>query len=298
MKVVAFDIETVPDYMGVNMKDYLYLKNRGQRERTEEEVERDISFNPFTLYVISVAMVEMDEGGIRRCKVVYASDEGEEEQGSPAWCDGYEVEWSPVRMRVVENELYDIENRILEAFWDFVRDASKLVSFNGYDFDGYVIRIRSMLHGIRPSTNLLRAGRDEEGHTDLLRLLSNYDRSKRLTLDFICRKFGIYVSKDRIDGSRVAEEFFKGNYRLIAEYNLKDALALAQLYLKVRDFLGLPAPRPPSENQVRKLAVLLRKIGDREFDQVVDLIANSHLTSQEVSGIISLLERIERNLPV
>ncbi len=295
MRVVAFDIETVPDYMGVNMKDYLYLKNRGQRERTEEEVERDISFNPFTLYVISIAMVEIEGDHIRRCQVVYASDE-EEGGGVPSWCREYEVVWEPIRMRVVENELYDIEGKILKAFWEFVKGAGRLVSFNGYDFDGYVIKIRSMLHEIRPTNNLLEGGKDS--HLDLLRFLSNQDRSKRLTLEFICRKFGIYTSKDRIDGSRVAEEFFKGNYRLIGEYNLKDALALAQLYLKVKDFIVAPPPKEPSDSQAARLAVVVRKVGTLGFDEIKERALTSGLSSQEISTAIRVLERIEKGLPV
>ncbi|MDQ7039236.1 MAG: ribonuclease H-like domain-containing protein [Aquificota bacterium] len=294
MRVVAFDIETVPDYMGVNMKDYLYLKNRGQRERTEEEVERDISFNPFTLYVISVALVEIVGDRIERCSVIYASDGSDREQ-TPPWCAEYDVRWEPVVMGVVENEIYDIEEKILSSFWEFVEGADRLVSFNGHDFDGYVIRVRSMLHDLKPSSSLLRGGRDDT-HIDLLKFLSNYDRSKRLTLEFICRKFGIPTTKDRIDGSRVAEEFFKGNYRLIAEYNLKDALALAQLYLKVKDFLEHPVHRHPSEQQAKKLTVLLQKIGRISFDKVKDAVLSGDVSSEEVSKVIDVLERLEKTL--
>ena len=296
MRVVAFDIETVPDYMGVNMKDYLYLKNRGQRERTEEEVERDISFNPFTLYVISVALVEIEEDRIAKCFVTYASDENEH-VGSPPWCARYNIEWKPVAMEVVENEIYKIEERILEEFWKFVEGADRLVSFNGHDFDGYVIRIRSMLHDIKPTSSLLREGRSD-GHLDLLRFLSNYDRSKRLTLEFICRKFGIHITKERMDGSRVAEEFFKGNYRLIAEYNLKDAIALAQLYLKVKDFLPFKDEDPPTESQVNFLTDLLRDLGSRKPEEIKEAVFNENLSFSEVKTALSVLSKLRNRLSV
>ncbi len=298
MRVVAFDIETVPDYMGVNLKDYLYLKTRGQRERTEEEVERDISFNPFTLYVISLAMVTVEDDRIREGQVIYASDmSGSEHSQKFTTGNGEEVNvrFVPVTEDVVEDKLYDIEHEILRTFWERLKGGvDRLISFNGYDFDGYVIRIRSMLHGLLPTSNLLED--QDGGHVDLLRSLSGWDRAKRFSLDFICRKFGIYTPKDRIDGSKVAEEFFKGNYRLIAEYNLKDTLALAQLYLKIKDFLWVRPPRPASEAQINKIAAILSKICSLDFNQVKDAVRNHVTVSKEANTIINLLEDIEKRI--
>ena len=298
MRVVAFDIETVPDYMGVNLKDYLYLKTRGQRERTEEEVERDISFNPFTLYVISLAMVTVEDDRIREGQVIYASDmSGSEHSQKFTTGNGEEVtvRFVPVTEDVVEDKLYDIEHEILRTFWERLKGGvDRLISFNGYDFDGYVIRIRSMLHGLLPTSNLLED--QDGGHVDLLRSLSGWDRAKRFSLDFICRKFGIYTPKDRIDGSKVAEEFFKGNYRLIAEYNLKDTLALAQLYLKIKDFLWVRPPRPASEAQINKIAAILSKICSLDFNQVKDAVKNHVTVSKEANTIINLLEDIEKRI--
>ena len=298
MRVVAFDIETVPDYMGVNLKDYLYLKTRGQRERTEEEVERDISFNPFTLYVISLAMVTVEDDRIREGQVIYASDmSGSEHSQKFTTGNGEEVNvrFVPVTEDVVEDKLYDIEHEILRTFWERLKGGvDRLISFNGYDFDGYVIRIRSMLHGLLPTSNLLED--QDGGHVDLLRSLSGWDRAKRFSLDFICRKFGIYTPKDRIDGSKVAEEFFKGNYRLIAEYNLKDTLALAQLYLKIKDFLWVRPPKPASEAQINKIAAILSKICPLDFNQVKDAVKNHVTASKEANTIINLLEDIEKRI--
>ncbi len=298
MRVVAFDIETVPDYMGVNLKDYLYLKTRGQRERTEEEVERDISFNPFTLYVISLAMVTVEDDRIREGQVIYASDmSGSEHSQRFTTGNGEEVtvRFVPVTEDVVEDKLYDIEHEILRTFWERLKGGvDRLISFNGYDFDGYVIRIRSMLHGLLPTSNLLED--QDGGHVDLLRSLSGWDRAKRFSLDFICRKFGIYTPKDRIDGSKVAEEFFKGNYRLIAEYNLKDTLALAQLYLKIKDFLWVRPPKPASEAQINKIAAILSKICPLDFNQVKDAVKNHVTASKEANTIINLLEDIEKRI--
>ncbi len=300
MRVIAFDIETVPDYMGVNLKDYLYLKSRGRRERTEEEVERDISFNPFTSYVISVAMVTVEGDAITGGEVFYASDTGgAEERVGFRTGDGseFEVEFLPVRREAVEDRLFDIEDEILSRFWERLSyPVDRIVTFNGYDYDCHVIKVRSMIHGIRPTSSLLDSEPKEERHVDLLRVLSGHDRSKRFSLDFICRKFGIYTPKDRIDGSKVAEEFFKGNYRTIAEYNLKDTVALAQLYLRIKDFLKPPSRNPASESQLRKIAAILKDISGINFDEAFSIARDRITNSEEAGRVIDLLEDVRKRL--
>ena len=296
MRVIAFDIETVPDYMGVNLKDYFYLKNRGQRERTEEEVERDISFNPFTLYIISLAMVFIEDDEIKKGYVLYASDrDGNEEDVEFPWGDEQvlEVKFISFGGNAVEDRLYDVEERILNSFWKVIRSGiDRLVSFNGHEFDGHVIKVRSMIHGIKPTTDILDDFWD--GHVDLLKKLSGGDRGKRFTLEFICRKFGISTPKDRIDGGKVAEEFFKGNYRLIAEYNLKDSLALAQLYLRIRDFINPPPHKPPTDTQIKAISAILSRLVGEDFESVEKAVIDSIKRSGEASAVIKLLKEIEK----
>ena len=296
MRVIAFDIETVPDYMGVNLKDYFYLKNRGQKERTEEEVERDISFNPFTLYIISLSMVLIEEDEIKEGYVFYASDrDGNEEYVEFPWGDGQvlEVKFISFGGNAVEDRLYDVEEKILNHFWSTVKGkVDRLISFNGHEFDGHVVKVRSMIHGIKPTTDIL----DDlwDGHVDLLKKISEGDRGKRFTLEFICRKFGISTPKDRIDGGKVAEEFFKGNYRLIAEYNLKDSLALAQLYLRIRDFIKPPPHKPPTDRQIMKISAILTKFTNKDFNSVEKAVRDFIRKFEEARSLINLLEEIEK----
>ena len=297
MKVLAFDVETVPDLNGINYRDFLYLRTRGRKERKDEEIEREISFNPFTLFVVSVSLTSVEEGKIKGSSVMYVADMGEEARTEEVYyAEGRKVsvDYIPVRTDFVEGKLYELEERVLELFWEKVEGADRLVSFNGYSFDGYVLKIRSMLHGIDIPYRFLR---DRRFHTDLLHFLSNGEKEKRYSLDFVCRKFGIHTPKDIIDGSKVAEEFYKGNYRTIALYNLKDSLALAQLYLKLRKYLTEePFEEPPTENQMRYLVDLISQLTGLDQEGVKEILtdfAEGNLNKRSVSVLIEIVKRLK-----
>ncbi len=295
MRVLAFDIETVPDFNGINYRDYQYLRSRGKKDKTEEEFTKEFSFNPFTLFVVSVSGVYVSDGGIDKGFVLYMAGLGSSPRVEEVfYAEGrsLEVEYEPLVADFVEGKLYDLEERILERFWERVQDCDLLVSFNGQKFDGYILKIRSMLHDLTFPASMLR-----DRHIDLMTFLSNGEKSKQYRLDFICRKFNIHTPKDIIDGSKVAEEFYKGNYETIALYNLKDSVALAQLYLKLRKYLGhgeFPT-EPFTELQFRKLRVILRKLTELE-DEVLKNALSVHFGKRNLSELISLLESIERQI--
>jgi len=300
MKVVAFDIETVPDLNGVNYRDFVYLKSRGRKDRKDEDMEREISFNPFTLFVVSVSTTTVEGEEIKESTVVYASDLKEERRSEEVYyAEGraVKVDYVPVKTDFVEGKLYELEESVLHAFWEEVSRADKLVSFNGYGFDGYVLKIRSMIHGIDIPQRFLK---DKKFHLDLLHFLSNGEREKRYSLDFVCRKFGINTPKDIIDGSKVAEEFYKGNYRTIALYNLKDSLALAQLYLKVKKYLADESvEEPPTENQMKYLVDLISQltgIGQDEVKGVLTEFTEGGLNKKSVSVLIEIVRKL-RDVP-
>ncbi|WP_457601188.1 ribonuclease H-like domain-containing protein [Hydrogenivirga sp.] len=298
MRVLAFDIETVPDLNGLNYRDYRYLKHRGKRDRTEEDLEREFSLNPFTLFVVSVAGTFVEEGEITESFVVYASDlssEDREEEVFYAEGSSVRVRYVPLRVDFVEGKLAELEAELLRAFWQEVSGADRLVSFNGYSFDGYVLKLRSMIHGLDIPEVFLKS---REFHIDLMHFLSNGEREKRFRFDFICRKFGIHTPKDIIDGSRVSEEFYGGNYETIALYNLKDSVALAQLYQRVRKYIGEEAvvEAPPTEKQLAFLIDLMSGLTGMEratVERVIgELIENESITRKNVSLIIEILKRL------
>jgi len=292
---LAFDIETVPDLNGLSYRDYQYLRFRGRKDRSEEEVAKEFSLNPFTLFVVSVSGVFVESGSIEEGFVIYLSNlSSEEREEEVFYSEGksVRVRYSPIRADFVEGKLYLLEEELLKRFWEEVGRADRIVSFNGYSFDGYVLKVRSMLHGLDVPENFLK---NRTFHTDLMHFLSNGEREKRFRFDFVCRKFGVHSPKDIIDGSRVAEEFYKGNYETIALYNLKDSLALAQLYKRLRKYIGEEhEEESPTEKQLKYLADLIMQVAGLERETVERLVEGltGSTSKRDISTIIELLKRI------
>ena len=296
MRVLAFDIETVPDLNGLSYRDYQYLRYRGKKDKSEEEVRQEFSLNPFTLFVVSVSGTLIENGEIGEGFVFYVSNlSSEEREEEVFYSEGssVRVRYTPIRADFVEGKLYYLEEEVLKRFWEEVGRVDRLVSFNGYSFDGYVLKVRSMLHGLDMPESFLR---DRSFHVDLMHFLSNGEREKRFRFDFVCRKFGVYSPKDIIDGSKVAEEFYKGSYETIALYNLKDSLALAQLYTKLRRYIGEEVEEEsPTERQLNYLIDLITQVSGLEREIVERFVGElgESTSRRDMSTIIDIFKRIK-----
>jgi hypothetical protein len=124
---------------------------------------------------------------------------------------------------------------MLSSFWAGVKKYGEFVSFNGRSFDVPFLMIRSAIHKIRPSVDLL-ANRylssqpESARHIDLFDQLSFYGASRRKgSLHLYCNAFGIRSRKARgITGDEVVS-LFAEKYQEIAEYNSWDLIA-GELY--------------------------------------------------------------------
>ncbi|MGC8778688.1 MAG: ribonuclease H-like domain-containing protein, partial [Candidatus Caldatribacteriaceae bacterium] len=234
MLVSVVDIETCGLVEELHYLDYRYLKNRG-REKSDEEVERSLSLNPFLLHVISVALVHMRDDKIEEGVVYYLSGRAEEESLQRVAIEGEEVEmtYHPVPCPRIPRDLADGERMLLESFWTEIQGSERLVTYNGRNFDLPILRLRSMLYNlpVRKDLELARYGRSDF-HLDLVDFLFLKDEQK-YSLDFVCRRFGLPLGKGGMDGSKVNEVFLRGGYREIAEYNGNDTLMTALLYLRL-----------------------------------------------------------------
>lgn len=129
------------------------------------------------------------------------------------------------------------EAEMLASFWQGATKYDEFVSFNGRSFDVPFLMIRSAIHKIRPSVDLL-ANRylssqpESSKHIDLFDQLSFYGASRRKgSLHLYCNAFGIRSPKARgITGDEVAGLFAEKKYQEIAEYNSWDLIATAELY--------------------------------------------------------------------
>lgn len=130
------------------------------------------------------------------------------------------------------------EKAMLQVFWNLAEHAEEFVTFNGRAFDLPFMMIRSAIHGIRPSKDLLSnryLSLQKYGakHVDLLDQLTFYGAVYRHkgSLHLWTRAFGIASPKaDGITGDDVGRLFKAGEFLKIAQYNVGDLKATRALY--------------------------------------------------------------------
>lgn len=115
-----------------------------------------------------------------------------------------------------------------------------LCAHNGKEFDFPYIARRMLINGIRLPNIINNAGKKpwEVAHLDTLELWKFGDYKNYTSLDLLSAVFGIPTPKEDIDGSMVADVFYKDqDLDRIAEYCQRDTLTVAQLLLC---YLGKP----------------------------------------------------------
>lgn len=136
------------------------------------------------------------------------------------------------------------EKEMLEKFWALATRYTHFVTYSGRSLDMPFLLLRSAIHGIKPTKDLMRARylyqqSPDAIHIDLFEQLSFYGSASRLGgLHLACRAFGIDTPKDgEIDGSKVGQFYRDKKYVEIARYNARDLASTAQLYEKWNTFL-------------------------------------------------------------
>jgi 3'-5' exonuclease len=211
---VVFDIETLAmpfESFDADQQEYL-LKFAVDDKGRAEAMER-LSLGPLTARVIAIAMMNPDT---QRGQVFY------EHPGGERWTDEQAlVEYLPV----------EDEKAILTHFWNAVARFSQFITFNGRSFDCPFLITRSAVHGIPMTRNLMPYRYDVKEHYDLMEQMTFYGASRKYSLDFICKSFGIHSPKaDGITGKDLASLHAAGRYPDIARYCLGDVIATAELH--------------------------------------------------------------------
>ncbi|HEX9163293.1 MAG TPA: ribonuclease H-like domain-containing protein [Thermoanaerobaculia bacterium] len=224
MKKLVIDIETV----GVPWEEHdAYVREyliKGMSEAEAEEEKRRGALSPFTGRIVAIGVVNAETG--RSCAM-------------------YEV---PGQTEVITRRdgnrtlISGNEKQILEKFWDYLDRADRFISFNGRQFDGPFLMIRSAIHGVPPKRDLIGNRYRFHPNCDLRQVL-NFNgtvnpRQMKFNLDLACKAFGIVSSKrDGMDGRSVEALYRAGRYEDIALYCLEDVRATSELYLKLEQTL-------------------------------------------------------------
>jgi len=136
----------------------------------------------------------------------------------------------------------DDELKLLKEFCDMLNKYSIkkeifLCAHNGKEFDfPYLVR-RMLINGIKLPKIIDVAGKKpwEVPFIDTLELWKFGDYKHYTSLELLAHLFEISSPKDDIDGSMVAEIFYKeNNIKRIVEYCEKDVLTVAQLLLRYK----------------------------------------------------------------
>jgi hypothetical protein len=282
MKTIAFDIETYGNSEILTSDDIKYLQTRGGKERTEEEVLAELGFNPYALNIIAIALTTIEDDVIKKTAVHYISDGSEGTGFEDLPYDGslVPVEYKPVILDPFEDNTVECERKILDAFWSGIEDADRIISFNGLEFDAPVIRLRCIINGLTVKKDILgqRYGKGNAFHLDIMDFLCNQNSFHKFNFDFTCRRLGIESPKKGLDGAKVGEAFKNKQYRDIATYNAMDTIALAQLYLRLGQYISTEksnSASTPTQSQLNYLKSLLAKAAcqtDQAFSSAMSSI--------------------------
>jgi 3'-5' exonuclease len=224
MKKLVIDIETV----GVPWEEHdPYVREyliKGMSEAEAEEEKRRGALSPFTGQIVAIGVVNAETG--RSCAM-------------------YEV---PGQTEVITQKdgnrtmISGSEKQILEKFWEYIDRDDRFISFNGRQFDGPFLMIRSAIRGLPPKRDLVGNRYRFHPNCDLREVL-NFNgtinpRQMRFNLDLACKSFGIVSSKtEGMDGRAVETLYRAGRYEDIATYCLEDVRATCELYLKLEKTL-------------------------------------------------------------
>lgn len=226
MATLIFDIETVgEDFEALDETTRGGLTRWLEQEAGEEgyeealqELKDGLGFSPLTGQIVAIGMLDRE----KQKGAVYYQAPGANE---------VEIEEGGVKFKPLS------EKAMLESFWKGCREYSDFVTFNGRGFDVPYLIVRSAVHGIRPSKDLMR-GRylyqqaPEARHIDLLDQLSFYGAvRKKGNLHMWCRAFGIKSPKaGGVTGDEVSTLFKEKRFLDIARYNVGDIEATLALY--------------------------------------------------------------------
>jgi len=233
MATLVFDIETVGESWDSfdegtqkNLSHWITrtIKNETERAEALDDVKERLGLSPLTGMIVSIGLYDVE----RRQGVVYY-------QGGADVSD-FEIDEFIFKSRS--------EKEMLQDFWEGAKEYGTFVTFNGRGFDVPFLSLRSAIHEIRPTCNLMEGRyvyqQKSVHHIDLLDQMTFYGAlRKRHSLHVFCRAFGILSPKEEgIMGEDVTKLFSEKKFCDIAHYNARDVIATTTLYRKWLEYLA------------------------------------------------------------
>jgi 3'-5' exonuclease len=131
----------------------------------------------------------------------------------------------------------DNERKILEEFWDIVKDYNIVVTHNGYGFDIPFLMIRSVINQVKNSIkiNTNKFNMENSNHFDTMLFFSqNIFTNPRL--DIIAKTLGINIGENRFTGAEVERLYKEGKMNEIVRHCKEDIELAEKIYLFVKSY--------------------------------------------------------------
>jgi DNA polymerase elongation subunit (family B) len=212
-KKLVIDIETIgTDFDSMDDISKEYILKFADTEDDIKAAKEGLGLSPLTGEIVAIGMLNPDSN---RGVVYYQSPDIPQESLEE---DGIEY-------------VADTEAGILKRFWDTVKHYDQIITFNGRGFDAPFLILRSAIHAIKPTKELM-PNRYNISHTDLIDVLTFYGAVRRkFSLHMWCRAFGIKSPKEEgVTGYEVPELFKEQKYLTIAKYCVGDLYATKELF--------------------------------------------------------------------
>lgn len=234
MPALIFDIETIGENFAELDETTQHsltrwieraAKNDEEKEVMVKDVKNGLGFSPLTGKIVALGVYDHD----KKQGAVYYQALGQEEA---------ETEEQGCKLKAMT------EKEILEKFWELAQKYEYFVTFNGRSFDVPFILIRSIVHKVKPTKDLMSnrylfSQKYGAKHIDLLDQLSFYGASQRKgNLHLFCRALGIASPKGEVSGDDVGRLFLEKKYLEIAKYNVGDLKATSELYEYWKEYLN------------------------------------------------------------
>jgi len=227
MPRLVFDIETIgEDFDSLDKTTQEALSwwiekeaaTEAEYKKTLEEMKGRMGFSPLTAEIVALGVLDYERNQGAVCFQAPGEEVKEFEE------DGFKFKQMS-------------EKEMLENFWQGANQYDEFISFNGRGFDVPFLVVRSAVHNIRPTKDLmsnryLSSQTFGAKHVDLLDQLTFYGTMrKRGNLHLWSRVFGIKSPKaEGIKGEDVGRLYKEKKFLDIARYNVADLRATKELY--------------------------------------------------------------------
>lgn len=197
-----------------------------EQKKATAQIKDELALSPLTGKIVALGVLDYEKN---KGKVFFDSSQKPEDEVTE---DVYTL--SPMS-----------EKEMLENFWKGAAKYDTFVTYNGRTFDIPFIMVRSAIHDVRPTKNLMSnryVSMQRDGiHLDLKDQLNFYgavDYRRHGSLHLWTRAFGIETPKGGMSGYEVGKYFAKGKSLDIARYNSRDLTATAELYERWQKYLN------------------------------------------------------------